>query len=216
MHWGGEPATFSASQFTATRSRGDCECMTSNSETEVKIPLADRTAVLQRLGAAGFIVSVPRVFESNTMYDTPEQALRSQNMLLRLRQAGDHLVITWKGPGTPGPHKSRPEIETSVGSLEKIAQILEQLGYFPFFRYEKYRTELRNRDVSPGVVTLDETPIGDFMEIEGPAEWIDLVARQLGFTSADYILESYGKLYLESCRLSGMEPQNMVFASHHV
>ncbi len=51
------------------------------------------------------------------------------------------------------------------------------------------------------------------MEIEGEAEWIDSTARQLGFSHTDYILDSYGKLYLDYCRKLGREPGNMVFAS---
>ncbi len=107
-------------------------------------------------------------------------------------------MLTWKGPGQSGPHKSRAELETSVGSLETMRQILEQLGYGPVFRYEKYRTEFMDR-AGLGVVTLDETPIGNFLEIEGPGEWIDQTAGRLGFSPKDYLLESYGKLYLDYC-----------------
>ena len=63
----------------------------------------------------------------------------------------------------------------------------------------------------PGVVTVDETPIGNFLELEGPAEWIDAKAAALGFTPSDYILESYGRLYLADCERRGVEPSNMVF-----
>ena len=28
----------------------------------------------------------------------------------------------------------------------------------------------------PGVIELDETPAGDFLELEGPPEWIDATA----------------------------------------
>ena len=182
-------------------------------EVEVKIPLANRAAAESRLKQAGFQVSAARQWESNDIYDTPDQSLRGKEMLLRLRQSGDKSVITWKGPGSPGPHKSRPELETSLGSLETFSRILEQLGYQRSFRYEKYRTEYA-ADKHRGVVTVDETPIGDFLEIEGPADWIDSTAAQLGFSKKEYILESYGHLYLAHCKKHGLEPGNMVFASH--
>jgi adenylate cyclase class 2 len=133
-----------------------------------------------------------------------------------LRQfGGSKFVITWKGPVEPGPHKSRPELETSVGSLESMQQILERLGYQPVFRYEKFRAEFRDttEDHSGGVLTIDETPIGNFLELEGAAEWIDRKASQLGFTPQDYILESYGKLYLGHCERRGVQPTHMTFAS---
>ena len=187
--------------------------MKSANETEVKIPLTDRESVEQRIAEAGFQVSTPREFEANDIYDTEDQSLRQKEMILRLRQSGEKAVITWKGPGVPGPHKSRPELETSIGSLDVLSRILEQLGYRRAFRYEKFRTEYSD-SAGTGVVTVDETPIGDFMEIEGSANWIDTTAATLGFSQKEYVLESYGKLYLNYCRQNGLEPGNMVFESH--
>ncbi len=187
--------------------------MTGPTETEVKIRLPETRDVLERLQTAGFSEAAPRLFETNTLYDTKNKDLRESNMLLRLRQAGGQFVITWKGRGEPGPHKSRPEIETRVMSGESMHQILGQLGFHPMFRYEKFRTEYAFQN-APGVVTIDETPIGNFLEIEGPAEWIDSTARTLGFSAEDYILDSYGRLYLAACERQGVQPTNMVFASH--
>ena len=187
--------------------------MKSATETEVKIRVSNRAAALDALKRAGLTISAPRQFESNTLYDTPERALSKKGVLLRLRQVGDTSVITWKGRGQAGPHKSRPELETSIGSLETLHRILVELGYQPMFRYEKYRTEFAAGD-EDGVVTVDETPIGDFLELEGPGEWIDRVAGELGFGRKDYILESYGRLYLADCERRGVEPAHMVFASH--
>ncbi len=167
----------------------------------------------ERLRGAGFSESMPRLFESNTLYDTKSNDLRQAEMLLRLRRVGDKHVITWKGKGEPGPHKSRPEVETTVTSSENMHKILGQLGFHPTFRYEKFRTEYSAKD-GVGVVTVDETPIGNFLEIEGPSEWIDATAKQLGFSAGDYVLDSYGRLYLASCEREGVPPTNMVFAPH--
>ena len=182
-------------------------------ETEVKIRLANRAATLDTIRRAGLTVSAPRQFESNTIYDTPDHTLRQRNIILRLRQLGDTAVLTWKGRGDPGPYKSRPELETTPGSLDIMDKILQQLGFEPTFRYEKYRTEF-SAENSPGVVTLDETPIGDFLELEGPGEWIDRTAKELNFSPQDYILESYGRLYLTDCERRGVQPAHMLFASH--
>jgi len=186
--------------------------MSSPTETEIKLRVADKAAVLQRICDVGYAESVPRVFEANTLYDTRDQQLRGREMLLRLREVGGKHVITWKGPGIAGPHKSRPEIETTVGSAETMAGIFHQLGFDPMFRYEKYRTEFRHPD-KDGVITFDETPIGDYLELEGPAAWIDETAGMLGFTHADYILDSYGKLYVADCERRGIQPADMVFAA---
>jgi adenylate cyclase class 2 len=188
--------------------------MTGPTETEVKIELTQgHGGVLERLTGAGLSESVPRLFEANTLYDTNNKDLRQGGMLLRLRRVGESHVITWKGQREPGRHKSRPELETKVDSGENMHQIFGQLGFRPVFRYEKYRTEYSSKD-GAGVVTVDETPIGNFLEIEGPPEWIDTTAERLGFSAGDYILESYGRLYLAACERQGVQPTNMVFASH--
>ena len=186
--------------------------MTGSTETEIKLSLEDPLATLSRLRSLGFEVLRPRVFEANTLYDTKTGELRQIATLLRLRQVGNQTVLTWKGPPVPGPHKQRPEEETMVGSFETTALIFEKLGFLPVFRYEKFRTEFSHAGAL-GVVVFDETPIGKFLEIEGEAAWIDSTARNLGFLPEDYLLESYGALYLQYCREKGTEPANMVFPS---
>ncbi len=181
-------------------------------ETEVKIRLADRETIRNRLLAAGFNVSKARIFESNTLYDTADQALKKGGTMLRLRQVGSRAVITWKGRNVAGPHKSRPELETSVGSHEILHAILTEIGFQPSFRYEKFRTEFQDA-ATEGAVTLDETPVGDYLELEGPGSWIDRTAQVLGYSESDYILDSYGKLYLAYCEKHQIEPANMTFAS---
>ena len=187
--------------------------VTGGIEVEVKIRLANTAGIVERLQAAGFAVSTPRQFETNTLYETSDGSIARNGMLLRLRQVGEKAVITWKGPGQAGPYKSRPELETTIGSAETLDRIFGHLGYLPSFRYEKYRTEFMRAGDEAGVVTLDETPIGDFLELEGAGEWIDATAAALGFSRADYVLDSYGRLYLADCERRGVEPGHMVFAS---
>jgi adenylate cyclase class 2 len=179
-------------------------------ETEVKIPLTHAAAIRAQIEALGFQISAPRIFEVNTVYDTAGQTLRQANMLLRLRRAGEHCVITWKGPSVSGPHKSRPEIETTVGSFESLDGILRALGYLQAFRYEKYRTEFAVSEAE-GTIVLDETPIGDFLELEGTGDWIDETAQRLGFSKGQYVLESYGKLFLNYRDKHGFHHSDMVF-----
>ena len=90
--------------------------------------------------------------------------------------------------------------------------MLERLGYRPFFHYEKYRTIYQRPGDSGGNAVFDETPIGNWIELEGTPEWIDAIAVQLGFSQADYCTESYGALWLTHCRERGIESPDMVFA----
>jgi adenylate cyclase class 2 len=44
---------------------------------------------------------------------------------------------------------------------------------------------------------VDETPIGNFCEIEGPSRWIDETAKKLGVAPADYITKNYATLFAD-------------------
>jgi adenylate cyclase class 2 len=179
-----------------------------NHETEIKLRLPDTSAARRRLLRAGFRLLKRRVFEQNTVFDTPDLKLRKQSSLLRVRRAGKMATLTFKGPPLPGPHKSREELETGISDADALSAVFERLGYRPVWRYEKFRTEYR---YGAGVATIDETPIGIFLELEGPPEWIDRTARRLAFSAADYIKDSYGRLYLEWCKERHIKPSHMVF-----
>jgi len=182
----------------------------SHHETEIKLAVTDAATARHLLRRARFRVFRRRIFERNTLFDTPSQALRAAGCLLRVREAGRISTATYKGPGAAGPHKSREELEFGITDAKTMALMLQRIGFEPTFRYEKYRTELR-QPRSKGIATVDETPIGIFLELEGDPKWIDRAAKTLGFSTDDYITASYGRLYLDWCRAQGVEPTHMVF-----
>ncbi|MBI5084309.1 MAG: class IV adenylate cyclase [Acidobacteria bacterium] len=179
-------------------------------ETEIKLAIPTAEAGHALLVRAGFSEFHPRAFESNSVYDTPAGDLMRSSRLLRLRDYHGQAILTFKGPPEPGPHKSRPEFETPVQDPEALHLILAALGFQVQFRYEKYRTTFYHLS-QPGEAVLDETPIGAFLELEGPPDWIDSTAAQLGFSPSDYILQSYGALYRLHCQNAGIPPTHMVF-----
>ncbi|MBI4460301.1 MAG: hypothetical protein HY648_09630, partial [Acidobacteria bacterium] len=92
------------------------------------------------------------------------------------------------------------------------------LGLTPVFRSQKYRTSYTLGDSgrtrrAGGEAALDETPIGNFLELEGSRGWIDRIVRRLGYSRADHETASYGTLYQRACREAGRTPGNMVFAA---
>ncbi|HYW47136.1 MAG TPA: class IV adenylate cyclase [Bryobacteraceae bacterium] len=184
--------------------------MSSKQETEIKLAVPDAGSARRLLRAAGFRVLHRRVFEANTVFDTPELALRKRVSLLRVREAGRTVTLTYKGPPAVSRHKSREELEIEIPSAPTISAILERLGFHVTFRYEKYRTEF-HQPGRRGIAMLDETPIGVFLELEGTPRWIDRSARKLGFDDSVYITASYGRLYLEWCAGRGVKPSNMVW-----
>ena len=185
--------------------------MTGPIETEIKIPFPVGAAeALRLIQERGYPLVSPRTLESDQVFDLPDQSLRRAGQLLRLRSAGGQSILTYKGPVLPSRHKSREEIETSFSSSAALEQILERLGYTPSFRYQKYRTAFRTVGES-GTVFLDETPIGVFLELEGPADWIDRTAIHLGFAESDYVTRSYASLYASHLE-HHLGPRDMLFA----
>jgi|SRR5579883_725705 len=179
-------------------------------ETEIKLSVAGVAEAKRLLRSAGFRVHRRRVFEDNLVLDTPERRLREDGTLLRLRRAGRDVILTYKGKASNGRHKSREEWEVAVADSDAMAAIAERLGFQRAFQYQKYRTEYRLPG-SAGVATLDETPVGVFLELEGKPAWIDRAARRLGFHESDYITDSYGRLYLAWCKARRLKPRDMVF-----
>jgi len=135
-----------------------------NKEIEIKFRVADLRALARQLRAAGFRVVTRRTHEMNTLYDLPGEVLRGRKELLRLRKYGADWTLTHKARKKTGRHSSREELETGVLDGKKMDAILRALEYAPSFRYEKFRAEWTD---GKGQVVVDETPVGNFCEIEG-------------------------------------------------
>jgi adenylate cyclase, class 2 len=180
-------------------------------ETEVKIFFAggpqQARALIER---HGYAVSAPRTLESDQLFDHPGAELKTSDQLLRLRRSGTRSTVTYKGPAARERYKSREEIEFDVSDASNFELVLNRLGYTRGFRYEKYRTKFAGAR-EPGIITIDETPIGVYLELEGPPDWIDSTALRLGLAPSEYCTSSYAALYKEYLRSHQDAPANMVF-----
>jgi adenylate cyclase class 2 len=200
-------------------------------EIEVKLPVADPAALRERLARLRARLIEPRVHEMNTLYDTPDRSLLRSGRILRVRVAtpaparakrarrshgrpgarfAGAVWLTYKGAPprrSSGRYKVREEREARVSDAAELAAILEGLRLAPSFRYEKYRTTYRLPRVPDAKIEFDETPVGDFLEIEGPRSAIDRAAAALGFSPSDYITRSYADLFAESQRAKPSFPR---------
>ena len=196
--------------------------------------------LLKRLGAQTVGNNSGRVHEENVIFDTPQGGLAKHGQLLRIRtetpegrrnakksKSEPRVVLTFKRPvarpvasaghdrAPDDSHKVREEIEMEVTDAAALTTIFEGLGMSGWFRYEKYRTTFRlpvSKAWARGLlIELDETPIGKFVELEGPAAAIDRAAAELGYSRRDYVLKNYLTLYIEDCRRRGQQPVHMLF-----
>ncbi len=183
-------------------------------ETEIKFRVDDLAGLAARLLAAGFKLVTPRTFESNVLYDTPDRKMRARTEILRIRNYGGRWTVTHKRIPDSGVgedrHKHRVETETEVADGKVLGDVFLALGLVEAFRYEKWRTEWSEGD---GHCVVDETPIGNFAELEGSAEWIDGVAARLGVSPAEYMTLSYGRLFEQWQEQHHSTAQDLTFAA---
>ena len=178
-------------------------------EIEVKFPLRDRAALIQKLQDIGAARLYAETFEDNIVLDRRGE-LKTKGGLLRVRKFGKYSLITYKGPlSMEGGIKSREEVQTGVESFELAIQLLDSLGFKPVFRYQKFREVWRIKEVE---VVLDRTPIGEYFEIEGPIDLIRAISSQLGMNMDQAIRQTYADLYRQARRTRSDLPENMVFA----
>jgi len=166
-------------------------------EIEVKLEVRNPRVLKRRLVELGLRAIHPRRFESNRLYDFVDGRLRKAGWVLRLRFAEGGYLLTLKcGPVASPSYKVRQEVETQIGNGERLSRILQMLGVRETFRYERYRTVYGHRGSSgTRQLAYDETPFGNYIELEGPRRWIDQTAGQLGYQRSDYITLGYPTLY---------------------
>ena len=184
-----------------------------NLEIEVKLACDD----LDRLRDAGFVLTLetPRHFEDNWLLDLADRSLFRQGAALRVRSVNGIGTVTYKGV-VKETHESRlkvrEEIETAVDEPERLIQLFERLGYQRSFRYQKYRTTYRGTlEGSEMKVVLDETPIGNFIEIEGDEISVLKALDAAGFSASDIIRDSYPELQASRCTARGTPLEDLVF-----
>jgi adenylate cyclase class 2 len=201
-------------------------------EREIKLRVEDLAALRGLLRKIGARMVKPRVHERNVLFDTAKGTLAERDHLLRIRTetpvgrrgaANSRSVLTFKRPvlaprgSRKGEaHKVREELELGISDHSALARVFEGLGMRRWFQYEKFRTTFglpaSNAWAKRLLIELDETPIGIFLELEGPARAIDRAAKALEFEKRDYVLENYMVLYREYCRARGEKPGDMLFA----
>lgn len=201
-------------------------------EREIKLRIEDLASLRRRLAKLGARVVRSRLHERNALFDTLERSLAKREQLLRIRtelpvgrgrKDASRSVLTFKRPIVKAGsrhsgerHKVREEIELEVSDTKALATIFEGLRMSRWFQYEKFRTTFRfpaSHAWAKGLLMeLDETPIGVFLELEGPATAIDRAAKALRFEERDYILANYTVLYRQYCRRRGQTPGDMLFA----
>jgi adenylate cyclase class 2 len=179
-------------------------------EIEAKFHINNLSKIEARLQKLEAHLIQARVYEKNLRFDTPDQNLRKESRVLRLRQ-DNAARMTYKGPSEKSEGVLiRTEIEFVVGDFEKAKQFLESLGYKLLIFYEKYRTTY---ELDNALIMLDELPYGNFVEIEGrDSANIRTMAEKL-YIKWEPIATSYHHLFERVCGPRKLDPSQLTFAA---
>jgi adenylate cyclase class 2 len=184
--------------------------MTGTLEREIKLRFESGAAARQAIASSGARLLRPRRLQSDALLDRDGAPLRGAGCVLRVRIEEDRAFLTFKGAPQLSTMKVREELESGVADGPLVIGVFERLGYSVWFRYEKYREEFALDDVT---IAIDDTPIGTFVEIEGPAAGIEAAAAALGRGPSDYVVLSYRALFLQYCDERGIEPSHMLYGT---
>jgi adenylate cyclase, class 2 len=178
-------------------------------ETEVKVSIGDPDDFCRRLVSFHPRIVSERHFEDNCLLDFSDGALKSSRCLIRIRHVKNGAYLTYKGPPeADGIFKTREELETRLDDGILALEIFERIGMRVWFRYQKYRREF---ELDRVLVSVDETPIGNYAELEGKGKDILEISDKMGISEAQFIRLSYYALYMKECRAKGNPPGNMIF-----
>ncbi len=149
-------------------------------EIEVKILdifVEDIRQKLLQLGAK-------KIFQGEVkmvLLDFPDQRLKNEGCILRLRKLGEKVEFCWKGKKEKKQFKIREEIETHVESFETTLQILHALGLQKIYEGEKQRESYHLGTAKVEIDTWKSIPT--FLEVEAPTEAeVQTCVEKLGFT----------------------------------
>ena len=180
-------------------------------ELEVKFYISDLGSIETLLKQTNATLIQPRTYEYNLRFDNPNGDLTRESRVLRLRKDTANR-LTYKGPGTVIDGVSlRREIEFSVSDFRNAQALLEALGFQISMIYEKFRTVYELNGV---LVTLDEMPFGNFIEIEGPdGSSIKTLSLKLGLRWEARITDSYAGLFQTARGKLGLKVANLIFSN---
>jgi len=183
-----------------------------NQEIEAKFPVKDLRKIRELLELRQAELLMDKSYEHNILLDTPTNELLEENARLRLRKEGSESILTYKRTRKNENNIAyREEIETRVDHFENTRLILNRLGFLTFFEYEKYRSTYR---LGATTIMLDETPIGFYLEIEGPDE--ETIHRTASLLEIDWNQrtdKSYLQVFQEWAAENGYPGRDMLFSS---
>src|SRR5882757_6624541 len=156
-------------------------------EYEAKFLAVDVAGLQAKLAGLGAVQAFPRTLLTRKIF---ESDVLDGSQWVRLRNEGARTTLTLKQVTDATSIHGTTEIETEVGDLHAMAEILTNLGLREVRYQENFREEWQLGDVAFDFDTWPDLPT--FLEIEGPDEpSVRDAAARLGL---DYVDARFGSV----------------------
>lgn len=162
-------------------------------EIEAKFLNVNFDEIREKLTELGAVCEQPMRLMRRTIVEPDFIKERGENSLLRLRDEGDKVTLTWKefrDQSLTGAY----ERMVTVSDFDEMVEILKAAG----LNYRSYQESRRETWTLGDVeIVLDEWPwINPYIEIEGPTEAsVKETAEKLGFSWKDAVFGSADVIY---------------------
>lgn len=179
-------------------------------EIEVKFKLDQNNIVeiKKRLVALGYL-STGREFHRTYSPFKPDYSCAKSGIFMRTRIEGSRHTMTVKVKSEQDTkYVKREEIEMEIEDAEKGAKMFQALGFSLVRIFERYRENWKHSDHNKSIISIDELPIGTYLEIEGTPTDIEFMIKEFNLHPDKRITVSYWALYEQS---TGMKSGDMVF-----
>lgn len=160
-------------------------------EYEAKFLAVDVEGLRAKLTELGAVLSFSRTLLTRKIFENDSL---TRGAWVRLRDEGSRCTLTLKQVTDATTIDGTTEIETTVGDVHAMGEILVELGLRQVRYQENYREEWQFGEV---VFDLDTWPgLPTFLEIEGPSEAaVRLAAARLDLDYADARFGSVDEIY---------------------
>jgi len=176
-------------------------------EKEIKLRVKNLAELIDNLKKSG-AKFLNKAKEKTIKLDTSGGDLESRGLFLRVREGSKNTITFKEKIGEDKNVRARKETEFEIQDVDKMAYILERLGFDYSRIMEKYRINLSYKGTK---LSLDELFFGQFLEIEGQENKIEKVARELGFDLDEKILVTYWDILEEFNKKNKTKLKDIIF-----
>ena len=189
-------------------------------EIEIKIILSEydkvRTEELLREIEQKFNLKRGQVFHQTT-HQFFEDDFTKQLAFPRVRneESGEiTLTVKAKIKDDSSEYFKRIELESNISEMQNVIDMMPYFGYKNKISWEKKRINLISEDKKEAfAISLDETPMGYFLEIESDEEKIEDIIKILNLQNLKRSNKSYLGLWEEYKKENNIILEDMVFLS---